>query len=35
MFKYSPREGTKAYDMIDDVSEEVKAKRLNDIIDSA
>lgn len=33
MFKYSPREGTKAYDMIDDVSEEVKAKRLNDIID--
>jgi len=33
MFKYSPREGTKAFDMIDDVSEEVKAKRLNDIID--
>ena len=33
MFKYSPREGTKAYDMIDDIPEEVKAKRLNDIID--
>lgn len=33
MFKYSPREGTKAYEMLDDVSEEVKAKRLNDIID--
>ncbi|MCX6175415.1 MAG: tRNA (N6-isopentenyl adenosine(37)-C2)-methylthiotransferase MiaB [Ignavibacteriales bacterium] len=33
MFKYSPREGTKAFDMIDDVPEEVKAKRLNDIID--
>jgi tRNA-2-methylthio-N6-dimethylallyladenosine synthase len=33
MFKYSPREGTKAYDMIDDISEEVKDKRLNHIID--
>src|SRR3989339_664080 len=33
MFKYSPREGTKAYDMVDDIPEEVKAKRLNDIID--
>lgn len=33
MFKYSPREGTKAYEMNDDVSEELKAKRLNDIID--
>ncbi len=33
MFKYSPREGTKAYEMKDDVSEELKAKRLNDIID--
>ncbi len=33
MFKYSPREGTKAYNMIDDVPEEVKAKRLNDIIE--
>lgn len=33
MFKYSPREGTKAYNMTDDVPEEVKAKRLNDIIE--
>ncbi len=33
MFKYSPREGTKAYEMGDDVSEEIKSKRLNDIID--
>lgn len=33
MFKYSPREGTKAYKMEDDVTEETKAKRLNDIID--
>lgn len=33
MFKYSPREGTKAYNMVDDVAEEVKAKRLNDIIE--
>ncbi|MBI3124809.1 MAG: tRNA (N6-isopentenyl adenosine(37)-C2)-methylthiotransferase MiaB [Ignavibacteriales bacterium] len=33
MFKYSPREGTKAYDMGDDVPEEVKSKRLNEIID--
>lgn len=33
MFKYSPREGTKAYKMDDDVPEETKAKRLNDIID--
>ena len=33
MFKYSPREGTKAFEMNDDVTEEVKAKRLNDIID--
>ena len=33
MFKYSPREGTKAYQMGDDVPEEVKTKRLNDIID--
>lgn len=33
MFKYSPREGTKAYNMNDDVPEEVKAKRLNEIID--
>lgn len=33
MFKYSPREGTKAYTMKDDVSEKVKAKRLQEIID--
>lgn len=33
MFKYSPREGTKAYEMNDDVAEEIKAKRLSEIID--
>lgn len=33
MFKYSPREGTKAYRMKDDVPEETKTKRLNEIID--
>jgi tRNA-2-methylthio-N6-dimethylallyladenosine synthase len=33
MFKYSPREGTKAFSMRDDVPEEVKSKRLNDIIE--
>ena len=33
MFKYSPREGTKAYSMKDDVPEEDKVKRLNEIID--
>lgn len=33
MFKYSPREGTKAYRMEDDVPEETKTKRLNEIID--
>lgn len=33
MFKYSPREGTKAFRMNDDVPEEIKAKRLNEIID--
>lgn len=33
MFKYSPREGTKAFQMTDDVTEEVKTKRLNEIID--
>ncbi|MBZ0199738.1 MAG: tRNA (N6-isopentenyl adenosine(37)-C2)-methylthiotransferase MiaB [Ignavibacteriaceae bacterium] len=33
MFKYSPREGTKAYKMDDDVAEETKAKRLQQIID--
>ena len=33
MFKYSPREGTKAYEIKDDIPEEIKTKRLNDIID--
>lgn len=33
MFKYSPREGTKAYKMNDDVPEEVKTKRLQEIIE--
>lgn len=33
MFKYSPREGTKAFKMNDDVPDEIKSKRLNEIID--
>ena len=33
MFKYSPREGTKAYNMTDDVPEETKVKRLSEIIE--
>ena len=33
MFKYSPREGTKAYKMEDDIPEETKVKRLSEIID--
>ncbi len=33
MFKYSPREGTKAFRMEDDVPENVKSKRLQEIID--
>lgn len=33
MFKYSPREGTRAYSIPDDVPEEVKIRRLNEIID--
>jgi len=33
MFKYSPRGGTKSYKMGDDVPEETKAKRLQEIID--
>jgi tRNA-2-methylthio-N6-dimethylallyladenosine synthase len=33
MFKYSPREGTKAFKLIDDISEEIKIRRLNEIID--
>jgi tRNA-2-methylthio-N6-dimethylallyladenosine synthase len=32
MFKYSPRENTKAWDMGDDVPEEIKKERLNEII---
>lgn len=32
MFKYSPRERTKAWNMTDDVPEEVKTRRLNEII---
>ncbi|MBK9097636.1 MAG: tRNA (N6-isopentenyl adenosine(37)-C2)-methylthiotransferase MiaB [bacterium] len=32
MFKYSPREGTKAFRMNDDVTEETKTKRLQEII---
>ncbi len=32
MFKYSPREGTKSFKMNDDVSEEIKTKRLQEII---
>jgi tRNA-2-methylthio-N6-dimethylallyladenosine synthase len=33
MFKYSPREGTKSFKMTDDVSEEIKTKRLQEIIE--
>ncbi|MFA8342180.1 MAG: tRNA (N6-isopentenyl adenosine(37)-C2)-methylthiotransferase MiaB [Rhodothermaceae bacterium] len=33
MFKYSPREGTRAYKMEDDVPEDIKKRRLNEIID--
>ncbi len=33
MFNYSPREGTKAYKMKDDVPPEVKSRRLTEIID--
>jgi len=33
MFKYSPREGTKSYKMKDDVAENIKGKRLQEIID--
>jgi len=32
MFKYSPREGTKAFKMKDDVEEDSKSKRLSEII---
>lgn len=33
MFKYSARPGTKAFDMEDDVPDEIKAKRLQEIIE--
>jgi tRNA-2-methylthio-N6-dimethylallyladenosine synthase len=33
MFKYSPRERTKAWKMEDDVTEETKTRRLNEIIE--
>jgi tRNA-2-methylthio-N6-dimethylallyladenosine synthase len=33
MFKYSPREHTPAYNMYDDVPDEVKVRRLNEIIE--
>lgn len=33
MFKYSPRENTKAWDMGDDVAEEIKVERLSEIIE--
>lgn len=33
MFKYSPREGTKAFRMDDDVTEDVKTKRLQEVIE--
>ncbi len=33
MFKYSPREGTKSFKMGDDVPEDAKTKRLQEIID--
>ncbi len=33
MFKYSPREGTKAFKMTDDVADEIKTKRLQEIIE--
>jgi tRNA-2-methylthio-N6-dimethylallyladenosine synthase len=32
MFKYSPREGTKSFKILDDVQEEEKIRRLNEII---
>ena len=33
MFKYSPREGTKSFKMDDDVPEDIKSKRLQEIIE--
>lgn len=34
MFQYSPREGTKAFKMVDDVPDKIKQKRLQEIIDT-
>jgi tRNA-2-methylthio-N6-dimethylallyladenosine synthase len=33
MFKYSPRENTKAWEMTDDVPDNIKTRRLNEIIE--
>jgi len=33
MFKYSPREGTKAFNIKDDIGDEIKSKRLQEIIE--
>ena len=33
MFKYSPRENTKSWEMGDDIPDEVKVQRLNEVID--
>ena len=33
MFRYSPREGTKSFSEIDDIAEDEKIRRLNEIID--
>jgi tRNA-2-methylthio-N6-dimethylallyladenosine synthase len=33
MFKYSPRENTKAYKMVDDIPDIIKTRRLQEIID--
>ncbi len=33
MFKYSPRENTKAWNMTDDIDDQVKTRRLNEIIE--
>ena len=33
MFKYSPRENTPAFKMPDDINEEIKAQRINDIME--
>ena len=33
MFKYSPRENTKAWDMTDDIPDSLKTRRLNEIIE--